>query len=367
MNGNSYYSGGYQGYQSYSSPGGLVIPVTKKGKELPSYEVPWMEREWVKIAAEVFPAEERGPFNDKFLAVRVPVELVKAAVEVTLSAPSFQPCLYTSVSDFAAALWGRKLEYSDQDWLAMHQHATAGGIEMPYSMSCAHQLVEPYGLGVSRVRVPAGELAEHPEMQLWIRLLGCNPFALLDNRTTNEEAAQRLGMTLEQANDAFRFEFGEEPLRPSVVGEERGGIQTTHATTAAGHARYLAPRGKLPADWRLCLQVAPLDRVSYKAPLNEIPAYKPRELESKERLILSKLKRPDGKPVAEAHGVSWYRPGEKPAWAGGAYYGGNVGAAQSSGGKTVSVHRRRYDPQTNQWYDVIVQEPVDAHQVFLDY
>lgn len=287
------------GVQTYSPPAGPEIAILKAdGTVSQVLEVPYQHRDWVAVAKTVYPiVDER-------------LQLPEEHCVWEHRTPPFNACTYNATEDYLKARFGRALHYTDKDWLAVHPYATDDGIPEAYTATAVHQLVEPYGLGVQRIRVRAGKMLMGDELRMWAAALMCNPFGLVDKQTTNADAAERLQMTPEAAAALFRFEYHQDPLPCSVVGE-RGwaGTGTVQVGSGGGHARYLAPRAKAN-DWRVSIQLAPLAECVYHTPL-ALPAYVPRP--GARILLLGKVTRPDGSVLAVERYGRWIDPTTAPA------------------------------------------------------
>ena len=259
------------------------------------YTVPYDCEGWFKIAESVWPTVNN--------VMRVPV----SHCQFTYREPTFNACVYTATNDYMQARWGRRLDDSDRRWLAAHPYATNSGIPQEYTATCISQLIEPYGMRVSRIRLRKGSLVLGDPVMFWIQALGCNPFAMADRSTSNAEAAARMGMTVEQANELWRVEFHDEPLPCSIIGE-RGWSSGNGVVTGAmgGHARYLAPRSGA-GDWFISVQLD--SSVSYLVPPPN-PEYVPRKGEP--TLLISEVTGPDGQRIAEKVSGQW-KPLNAPA------------------------------------------------------
>jgi len=254
------------------------------------YVVPYDCEGWFDIAQHVWPTA-----GD---VMRVPM----AHCKFSYGEPVFNACVYNATNDYMQARWGRKLDDSDRRWLAAHPLSTDSGVPQEYTATCVDQLVSPYGLRVSRVRLRKGSLVIGDSLMAWIHALGCNPFALADRSTSNAEAAERMGMPLDQANQLWRVEFTDEPLPCSIIGE-RGWSNTTTVKTGnyGGHARYLAPRAHA-GDWFISVQLDTDTQVAHLVPPPN-PEYTPRR--GAESLLLSTITGPDGQLIAEKINLVW--------------------------------------------------------------
>ena len=163
--------------------------------------------------------------------------------------------------------------------------------------TCVQQMLEPYGMGVSRINIRRGLLMIPASLFDWILSLGCNPIAMVDHQTSNEDAAKQMGIPLAEANKMWRVEFTAEPLPCSITGEQNFSVptgQTVKVGDKGGHARYLPPRGRFN-DWFISCQLGALERIEYFVPTPN-PEYVPRRGDPV--LSLGSVKRMDGQPLA---------------------------------------------------------------------
>lgn len=266
------------------------ILVIRPDESEDSYTVPYDVEGWFDIAATVWPTVDH--------VMRIPLE----HCHFSYKEPSFNACVYNATNDYMQARWGRKLDDSDRRWLAAHPLSTDGGVPQEYTATCVDQLVAPYGMRVSRVRIRKGSLVLGDSIMGWIQALGCNPFAMADRSTSNAEAAERMGLTLEQANQLWRVEFHEDPLPCSVIGE-RGWSSGQGVATGSmgGHARYLAPRAHAN-DWFVSIQLDVDTNVQHLVPPPN-PEYVPRKGDP--TLLVSAVTGPDGQLIAEKVNYKW--------------------------------------------------------------
>jgi hypothetical protein len=293
------YGGKHSGYSTWDrrvtqpstvlKPTRKIIVLSQDGTEQ-TFTVPYDIEGWFDIAAAVWPTVDH--------VMRIP----RDHCTFSYGEPKFNACVYTAANDYMQARWGRKLDDSDRRWLAAHPLSTDGGVPQEYTATCVDQLVTPYGMRVSRVRLRKGSLVLGDSIMAWIQALGCNPFALADRSTTNAEAAERMGISVEQANALWRVEFHDDPLPCSIVGE-RGWTNSTGVSTGSfgGHARYLAPRG-LGGDWFVSIQLDMDTQVQYLVEPPS-PEYVPRKGDS--TLLVSAVTGPDGKLIAEKVNYKW--------------------------------------------------------------
>lgn len=219
------------------------------------------------------------------------------------SDPPFMGCSYEATKDYLANQLGVSLHHTDRDWLSLHPFAEEDGVSAVNLPSALHELVGPYGIGVSRIRYRRGLYLGGEEQSNWMATLGTNPLALANHAVSNEEAAQMLGVPFDELNDQCRVDFTDQPFRPCVIGESGWGtgVQTGGASASFGHASYVAPRSRdKSSSWSISLQFDRLERIPYRqAPV--LPAYVPRT--SSLKFFMNDIKRPDGKPLDHAHWV----------------------------------------------------------------
>lgn len=283
-------------------PVGILRVVHADGGPIMERAVSSYDQDWWDVAAAVYPPVDGV------------MEIPEASVSWKEGTVAFNPCTFDATTSYMQSAWGRKLDDYDKDYAKYHPLATDGGIPQEYTATVIQGMIEPYGFRISRIRIRAGSLASGEETSKWIRALGCNPYAMIDHTTTNEQAIQRMRdegfpaesiPTLEEANRRWRLEFHDEPLRPSIIG--MAGYQSSGVATGAGmgHATYLSPRGTY-GNWKLSIQLAPTEQVRYmKDP--EMPAYVRRR--GRLDFGLQDVKRPDGSTLAVMVGGKYHPAG----------------------------------------------------------
>ena len=272
----------------YTPPPTKKIAVVGEDGQVSTYMVPYDCEGWFTLAASVWPVTDH--------IMQVP----RAHCQFSYSEPPFNACVYTATNDYMQARWGRRLDDSDRRWLAAHPYATDGGIPQEYTATCVGQLVEPYGMRVSRVRLRKGSLVLGESVMGWIQALGCNPFAMADRSTSNAEAAARMGMSVQEADALWRVEFHDNPLPCSIVGE-RGWSNGTGVVTGSmgGHARYLAPRASA-GDWFISVQLDAAVQYLIDPPA---PEYVPRK--GTATLLIGSITGPTGQLIATRVNHVW--------------------------------------------------------------
>jgi hypothetical protein len=281
---------------AYKPPADKTVELHEPdGTPYKTFVIPSMYGEWLPLALRHYPPGATDT------SVRIP----RDKCSFTYGIPKFNACTFEATDNYLAARWGRKLHHTDRQWLSLHPFASDDGVPTEYTLICLQQLLEPYGMAISAVRMRQGALAASKHIMQFAAALGCNPLGLFDHRTTNEEAAEKLGVDLAKAEKMWRFEFHEEPLPGCTVVCERGMSSTSEYSTgfAGGHARYMAPRDRY-GNWVLSVQFAPVEQVTYDAPIT-LPEYVERKGE--ETLDLNRVLQPDGVKFVGIKVNNWYK------------------------------------------------------------
>jgi hypothetical protein len=223
--------------------------------------------------------------------------------------------VYRAVEEYCGSLLGIGLSSEDADWVRSHPLAQDAGLPAEAVPSVVQGLLEPYGLGISRI-VVSGYLT-HPLWRTWEKALGVNPF--YKGGLTNEQAAKRLNVEERTVNEAYRFAIAQEPLRPSVLSYSHwmpnvigfGAEEPAGTFGGFGHTVYLPPRGRVTGEWQVSLQIDRLERIRYYAQ-PELPEYTPRP----ERLVFNEeaILLPNGQPLRTALPRPAYEAYGLPDW-----------------------------------------------------
>ena len=283
--------GGGHAPATYSSK---KVRVVNANGSTQDYTLPFDCVGWFNIATQSYPCTTEHAHE----ILSVPAD----RCDFSYGEPAFNACVYSATQDYVSARWGRRLDDSDRRWLARHPLATDSGVPQEYTLTAIQQLVAPYGMKISRVRLRAGALVLGDQIMQWAMALGCNPMALADRRTSNAAAAALMGMDESAANALWRLEFSDTPLAGSIVGE-RGWSNGTGVSVGSmgGHARYLAPRAGA-GDWFVSIQLEPEANVEYLVPPPD-PEYVERK--GTATLLVSKIVTMTGDLIAVRSGNSW--------------------------------------------------------------
>ena len=164
-------------------------------------------------------------------------------------------CLFSAADDYMQAWFGRRLDTrSDKDFFNNHPLTTATGTPQEHTLRVLQELIEPYGLRISRVNMAPGH-APTGDLARWMSVLGANPLAMQDYQTTNEDFASKVGMEPAEADRQFRFTFTDGILRPCIFCD--AATNKSGVYTGGGHASYKGPRAhyeegvlSLQIDWK---------------------------------------------------------------------------------------------------------------------
>lgn len=202
------------------------------------------------------------------------------------------PCLYNALDDYMQHFFGRKMDSDDRDFFDYHPLTTKDGTPEAATLRVAQELIEPYGLVISRVYLAPGT-SMGSDMKQWPLALRANPAAMMNRKTSNAEFAKQMGLDLETANKAYRFEFTTAPLRPSISCGALGHSTKTQQA-GSGHASYEGPRAKENSS-TLQFQIDLKENVEYNIAL-KFASLTPKDKEPVELVLnLYMCKGPDDK------------------------------------------------------------------------
>lgn len=170
--------------------------------------------------------------------------------------PSVEMCGYDATERYVEHMLGRGLDYTDANFYRRHALTDSKGIGLSDIPSVLQELLEPYGIGISRLRFTPGTYSPLADRDIWMLALGENPLGL-----SNEEFAEQAGQDVRAVNQHFRIDYAVEPLAPSVLALE--GL----ATSGGGHIVYQPPRGGKRAGWAMSIQFDFLSNINYSTPI----------------------------------------------------------------------------------------------------
>ena len=211
-------------------------------------------------------------------------------------------CQYEAISRYMRNMFGMELDSDDRDWYVGNPLVEAMGAPMPLTLRIAQELIEPYGLRISRVRCTPG-LRVSGNLVQWMDVLGVNPLALGDFETTNAQFAAQTGQPVEAIDALYRMEFNEEPLRPCVT---CGTTAVGNGLGQQGHASYISLRSKTGRAQIQCVQfqiARKQDALWRVPPVFDSPTPEPeaeQEPEETERISLYMTELPDGQELGKS-------------------------------------------------------------------
>lgn len=230
-------------------------------------------------------------------------------------------CLYNAIDAYMVGLLGRKLDRADHDFFDAHPLTAREGVSQPNTLRVVHEITEPYGVCIARVRAWPGTMLGG-DLKQWVNVLGMNPLAMLDRQTSNKGFCAKTGLPLDEADRKFRFEFSEEPLRPAIsCGSYTQGKDG--AKTAMGHASYESPRSP-SLSHILQFQLTHREKINWE----QEPVFgATEELDTDKSLSLYECLTPEGKAMWSK--IETLKPR------------GSLPKAYSAGGETSMVHKPR--------------------------
>ena len=223
----------------------------------------------------------------------ISVILNESDVNWTTTTRHVHCCLPRATSDHMVHWFGKKLDNDDEKWYKEYaEKVSSDGCKQAWTITVIEQLVEPYGLGVSRV-VVSPDLMRHAEHHTWMGRLGANPFFTSDGKTTNDQALDKMGvLDPEQRKfwkNKWRFETEPNPVGPFISLEQFSPVSSTSAygrssiggnfsssNTVSSHnggAHYRGPRARMySGSFKIAVQLdyaANIDKTNYpKFPLD---------------------------------------------------------------------------------------------------
>ena len=164
-------------------------------------------------------------------------------------------CAYNSSQEYLTSHFGRRLNEGDSNWYDDHPYTEPGGLGKDHTITLLNDLVAPYGVGVSKVYVRSGSLAQ-PDHKLWWEVLGINPLAREYQNVSNEDFRKKSleeGLTDEilKSFPKFNFEYVDTlPSGPMI-------------TCSSNHATFRGCRCLMPRDWEMAICYDYIDKCVY--------------------------------------------------------------------------------------------------------
>lgn len=186
-------------------------------------------------------------------------------------------CVYNATKKYIEAMSLGTFTLGDKDFFVDHPGVTGDGVDRANVLGVAHGLLIPWGLGISRVWVPKMSAVGDQERE-FMTALGCNPMAILDAETSNEEFI--LQMELDPGSEVAdfirksnRFEFSNYPRGPAVIMLSYSGTVAPKTNVVGqwanagyggiGHAEFIGPRDRINTTWHIAFSVDRLENIAY--------------------------------------------------------------------------------------------------------
>ena len=291
------YQSPYRGGSGYTPPKKTGIPQFDDYKwDEPVYiNVVGGEQYTVKMTAQeiqrvhdhldwdLFEVENDGKTKK---CIRITISHEQAAYKIHTGSKSVACCAFDATNGFMKAIGFGGLDEADRTWYKNHPLTVASGLQQAYTLGVLEALVQPYGLGISKVFVRRG-MALFEEQVEWAEILGINPMAATDRGTSNAAYIASLGELAEvmgETADKYGFEIVEElPMGKPIVSMAGTRQATTGFAGGGGHASYHGPRSKVH-DWSMAVQYDRIEKCTRNKP------FVPYEEAETQNLILDQSK-----------------------------------------------------------------------------
>lgn len=270
----------------------LIFDDEEKGKGEKDFYWTYKDSEYLNIAEKLGKVSTIDDWEEGNKTVTRKVIHVTGAYNESILSAHPQMCSFNATKEYLRSLFGITLSNSDEKWYENNALCEKEGLPLPYACTVLNDLVEPYGIGISRVRIHAG-LSTHADAPDWMACLGINPMAKTDSTFSNAkfidlmvqseiDGAIAAGKPLtadeikamqqqlwKHANENYRFEFHENPLRGCVLlyamGSKGTGNRAVNYASGHGHSEYFSPRCETPDRWKASIQFARKENITYKA------------------------------------------------------------------------------------------------------
>lgn len=188
-------------------------------------------------------------------------------------------CAYNATENYLSNNFGVKFHFTDRDWYSKNSLVTEDGLPLNNTFQVLEQLVEPYGFRISNIQLNRGTMLGKDNMK-FLKALGCNPFCMTDNSTSNEEAYQKLypdsildsmisnGIITskeshkKQIFNSWRVEYRDYPTGSSVTMCQFDKLKVGHN----GGSSYAAPRSERPnpENWIFSIKFDRADNCNFE-------------------------------------------------------------------------------------------------------
>ncbi len=181
-------------------------------------------------------------------------------------------CAYNATDSYMSHMLGMHLDSDDKKWYELNELVTGDGLPQRNSFTVIQQLIQPYGLGISRIFVPRNS-RRFDEYVPFMFALGSNPFFMVDGHTTNEEALEKMQIPADKREfflNQWRYECVDEAPSGSISMNQFNDKESGHN----GGSNYYGPRRRvLKEGWRMSIKLDKLSNITYLKEL-ALPEYK---------------------------------------------------------------------------------------------
>jgi len=274
----------------------LEIPDSKDMKALESAKLPpSTQNSWQKLKAwiQVLGGEFRYPIEnpshaemEKLIAAgltplisvedNLPCYIFEISPEQArykTSTKYVQCCAFDAAELYLSSLHAIKLHSSDKDWFKSLEVVISSGLPMQHTLTVLHELVKPYGLGISHIIMRKGS-SGFEETKLWKQALGCNPMAASSTTNGNKEYLSMLCpegsdpeyvKSMQEQMKEYKFDYRDDisDYGPCIVFNSTTNQTATVYASGGGHASYRAPRNLSPG-FHMALKMDKLENIHYK-------------------------------------------------------------------------------------------------------
>lgn len=172
------------------------------------------------------------------------MKLVAMVQDIKLTKQKPLMCVYTATDDYLEKVLGVRLSQEDREFFENHPLTNPEGTPFQDTLRVVQELIDPYGLRISRVQVRPGTFLRGDITQ-WRGILGCNPLGYADRTTSNDDFLKKLGDNAAMEDiSKYRFNHTHEMLYPSISCDASEMTANGVNAWSNGHAQYVPPRRK---------------------------------------------------------------------------------------------------------------------------
>lgn len=229
------------------------------GDVLSDFQVLGYSVDWKDLEKKFGPSYTIEQDGQKFSVIEVPVNEAVISTATMSTGKQKRPlmCVYDAVKTYCRDLLGVTLSTEDEEFFIKHPLVSEDGVPFPSTLRVVQELIDPYGLRISRVVIQKNYNVKGDIMQ-WRSMLGINPLALADRSTSNADFSVQMNNKVDTSG--FRFEYDNTPLFPAVACGIVGGANTGWT---GGHAAFIPPRRRVTGAL-MTFQIARAEHVHWK-------------------------------------------------------------------------------------------------------